>query len=114
MNDITKKAMIYALAGIMQLGLGATVIEASPLYNAGGQQIIQLDGHQPDNDRQRKHDDRQREENQRHEREMRRHDGESDRDWHERQERENRRHNDALRDISNILLGIVIGSSSRD
>ena len=112
MNNITKRIMIYSLAGIMQLGLGATVIEASPLYNAGPQRIVQLEaGRQPDNDRQRKHDDRQREENERHEREMRRHDGESERDWHNRQERENKRHNDAMRDISNILIGIVIGSS---
>ncbi|MBP2653562.1 MAG: hypothetical protein H6Q73_1131 [Firmicutes bacterium] len=112
MNNITKKIMFYSLAGIMQFGLGATVIEAIPLYNEDSQRIVQLDDRrQPDNDRQRKHDERQREENERHEREMRRHDGESDRDWHERQERENRRHNDALRDISNILLGIAIGSA---
>ena len=37
MNNIVKKIMIYSLAGIMQLGLGATIIEASPLHNDGPQ-----------------------------------------------------------------------------
>lgn len=79
MNSTAKKIMIYSMAGIMQVGLGATVVAASPLYNDGSQQIVQLD-------------DRHDQENIRHEREMRRHDGENDRDWHDRQDRENRRH----------------------
>ena len=65
MNNIAKKLMIYSLAGIMQMGLGAAVIEASPLHNDDPQRIVQLD-------RQGDHDQRQRQENERHEREMRR------------------------------------------
>jgi hypothetical protein len=79
MQNITRKIMIYSMAGMMQFGFGAAVVAASPLYNDGSQQIVQLD-------------DRHDQENVRHEREMRRHDGENDRDWHERQDRENRRH----------------------
>jgi ABC-type Zn2+ transport system substrate-binding protein/surface adhesin len=104
MKGVVKKVIIYSLAGIMQVGLGATVIEASPLYNDDSQRIVQLD------DRHDEHDRRQHEENRRHEREMRRHDHESERDWHERQERENRRHDDAMRDIEAFLLGAIIGS----
>jgi len=109
--NIAKKIMIYSLAGIMQVGLGATVVAASPLYNDSPQRMVQLDnrGHHG-NDRQREHDRRQHEENVRHEREMQRHDRESDRDWNERQYRENRRHNDASHDIEAFLLGVVIGS----
>jgi hypothetical protein len=85
MRSIAKKIMIYSMVGLMQVGLGTAVVAASPLYNDGPQQIVQLD-------RQGDHDQRQREENQRHEREMRRHDHESDRDWNDRQWRENQRH----------------------
>ena len=80
--------MIYSMVGLMQLGLGATVIEASPLYNDGSQRIVQLDN---------RHDQRQREENDRHGREMRRHHHENDRVWHDRQGRENQRHENARR-----------------
>jgi hypothetical protein len=111
MKSIAKKIMIYSLAGIMQVGLGATVVAASPLYNDGPQRIVQLDdGYNHDGDRQREHDRRQREENDRHEREMRRHDGESERDWHERQRIENERHEHAMNDIESFLLGFVVGS----
>ncbi len=120
MKNIVKKVAIYSMVGIMQVGFGASVIEASPLHNIGSQQIVQLDNrnhHDSErererNERRREHDRRQREENQRHEREMRRHRHESEREWRERQERENRRHNDALRDIAAFLIGIAIGSSN--
>ena len=113
MKNITKKIIIYSLAGIMQLGLGASVIEASPLHSDDLQRIVQLDdGDHHDNDRQREHDRRQREENERHEREMRRHEHESERDWHERQEREERRHRDANDEIGAFLLGVIIGAAS--
>jgi hypothetical protein len=88
MKSLTKRIMIYSMAGMMQLGLaatvGATVIEASAFDN-GGSQIVQLD-------------DRHDQENFRHEREMRRHDHENDRDWHERQRHENERHEQFQRD----------------
>ena len=48
MKNLTKKIMIYSMAGMMQIGLGATVgatvIEASAFDN-GGSQIVQLDRH---------------------------------------------------------------------
>lgn len=106
MKNIAKKAIIYSMVGIMQVGFSVSVIEASPQHSP--QQIIQLDNH--DNDRQREHDERLRQENERHEREMRRRDNESDQEWHERQKREKKRHEDALRDISIFLIGIEIGS----
>ncbi len=110
MNSMTKKLMIYSLAGIMQVGLGAaTVVAASPLHIDDSQRIVQLDsGDYPENNRQREHDERQRQENERHEREMRRHHGESDRDWHERQRIENERHEHALRDIEAFLFGAAL------
>lgn len=44
MNSITKKTMIHSMVGMIQLGLGASVIEASPLYNEGLlPRIVQLD-----------------------------------------------------------------------
>jgi hypothetical protein len=110
MKSIVKKVAIYSMVGIMQLGFGASVIEASPLHNDGPQRIVQLDHRDHRNDRQREHDRRQREENQRHEREMRRHDHESDRDWHNRQERERQRHDNTMNEIGAGLIGILIGT----
>ncbi len=43
MNKMTKQIMIYSLAGIMQLGLGVTTVEASPLHIEGTQSVVQLD-----------------------------------------------------------------------
>jgi len=60
MRNIAKKIMIYSMVGMMQIGLGATVIEASPLFNdnEGSQRIVQLDeGYYHDGDRQREHGD---------------------------------------------------------
>lgn len=116
MNSIVKKIMIYSLAGIIQVGLGATVIEASPLHSDGPQRIVQLDNRDNrdnrDNEKQRQKDERQRHENERHEREMRRQHNESEREWHERQEREKERHDNEMRNIAALLIGIAIGSSN--
>jgi len=105
MNNITKKIMIFSLAGIMQLGLGISVMEASPYYGDDSPRMVRLD------DRHDEHDRRQREENERHEREMRRHDYESEREWHERQERENQRHENTMNEIEAALLGFIVGST---
>lgn len=105
MNSITKKIMIYSLAGIMQVGLGASVIEASPLHNEGTQSIVQLDN------RHNNRDQRQRQENRRHQREMQRHHNENDRDWRDRQRRENQRHDNTTNEILAGIIGIVIGST---
>ncbi len=114
MKSVVKKVAIYSMIGMMQLGLGTSLIEASPLHNDGSQRIVQL-GHRDHrgNDRQREHDRRQREENQRHEREMRRHDHESDRDWHNRQDRERQRHDNTMNEIGAGLIGILIGTQIR-
>lgn len=116
MNELIKKTIVYSMVGIMQVGLFAVVAEASPLYNDGSQQIIQLDRHDrhgySDHERRRLHDERMRRENERHEREMRRRHHESEREWRHRQRHENERHERALRDIAAILIGIVIGRSS--
>jgi membrane protein involved in colicin uptake len=114
MKSIVKKIAIFSMVGMMQIGLGASVIEASPLHNDGPQRIVQLDDRHHDNEKQREHDERQRQENERHEREMRRHDHESEREWHDRQERENQRHRNALDEIASLLIGIAIGSSSNN
>jgi len=106
MNSLTKKIMIYSLAGIMQAGLGASVIEASPLHTDGAQQIIQLDRH----DGRDRREERRHEENRRHQREMQRRHHESDRDWNDRQWRENQRHDNTMNEILAGVIGIVIGS----
>ncbi len=105
MKSIVKKIAIFSMVGMMQAGLGASLIEASPLYNDAPQRI-QLD------DRQREHDRRHQEENERHEREMRRRDHESEREWHDRQKQEKKRHDKALKEIAVLLIGIAIGSSN--
>ena len=105
MNRMTKKLMIYSLAGMMQLGLGASVIEASPLHIDGTPGIVQLDNGHGNRDEQK------RQENNRHQREMQRHNHESDRDWHDRQQRENQRHDNTMNEILAGVVGIVIGSA---
>ncbi|KYZ77353.1 hypothetical protein AXX12_04285 [Anaerosporomusa subterranea] len=113
MNSLTKKIVIYSMVGIMQVGFGASVIEASPFHNDGSQRIVQLDSrHHHDNERRREHAERQRRENERHEREMRRRHNESEREWHHRQERERHRHDNAMREIAAFLIGIAVGSSN--
>lgn len=110
MKNIVKKIAVFSMVGMMQVGFGASVIEASPLHN-DGPQIVQLNGRDHhDNERQREHDRRQREENQRHEREMRRRHNESERAWHERQEREKQRHENTMHEIEAGLIGILIGT----
>ncbi|SEP45977.1 hypothetical protein [Propionispora vibrioides] len=114
MNSMVKKTVIYSLVGVMQIGFGVAVTEASPLPAGNWQpQTIQMDHrHDHDRERQREHDRREREENRRHEREMRRRDHESEREWHARQEREKERHEQALREIAALVIGIVIGNAN--
>jgi ABC-type Zn2+ transport system substrate-binding protein/surface adhesin len=102
---IMKKIMIYSMVGIMQLGLGATVIEASPLHNDGPYM------EQQDNRHDHERHERERIENERHEREMRRHHHESEWEWHERQKREQQRHDNTMNEIAAGLIGILIGSA---
>jgi hypothetical protein len=113
MKNLTKKIMIFSMVGMMQIGFGAAVLEASPLHNNNSNRVIQFDDrHDQDGPRDRHddHDERLRRENERHENEMKRRHHESDREWHERQERERQQHDDNLREIGALLIGIVIGS----
>lgn len=74
MRNITKKIIIYSMVGMMQLGFGASILEASP------------------RDDWNKHNKQKVQEEQRHKQEMKRYDKESDRDWNDRQWRENQRY----------------------
>ena len=109
MKSITKKIAIYSMIGIMQIGFGASVIEASPLQNDPSpmqQGFFRHGGPGPDHhDRnryererhereryERERERRERIENDRHEREMRRRPHETKKQWRERQKYENERH----------------------
>ena len=113
MKNLTKKIMIFSMVGMMQVGFGAAVLEASPLHNDDSHRFVQYDDHHDQDgprDPQADHDDRIRKENERHENEMKRRHHESEREWHERQERERQNHEDNLREIGALLIGIAIGS----
>jgi membrane protein involved in colicin uptake len=88
MKSVVKKIAIYSMIGIMQIGFGASVIEASPLQNDPSpmQQRFDRPGQ-----RQGWHE-RERIENERHEREMKRRPHETRKQWRERQKHENERH----------------------
>ncbi len=75
MNNITKKIVIYSVVGVMQVGLGTAILEASPR-----------------DDWHREHNDQQWRENQRHEQAMQRHENEDHQHWNDRQWRENQRY----------------------
>ncbi|MDU2063651.1 MAG: hypothetical protein E6713_02325 [Sporomusaceae bacterium] len=116
MKRVGKKIMIYSLVGMMQIGWGVSVLEASPLTQEN-RSVIQLDDRhhmereREHEERQREHDRRMREEQKRHEHEMRRHPHESEREWHRRQEQERERHEREMRIIAAVLIGAVIASS---
>jgi len=112
MNSLTKKIMIYSLACTLQVGLGATLVEAASIRSDAPQQIVQLD-HRGRESRQGEHDRRQHAEYARHEREMRRRDRESERDWYARRDREVYRHNRAMNDLEIFLVGVGIGAILR-
>ncbi len=93
MKSIVKKVVIYSMIGILQLGLGASVIEASPRHN---------DQYQKQRHEYRVH--RIQEERDRHEREMQRRNYEEEREWHERQDREKAHHEEVMRTIGGLAL----------
>jgi len=92
MNKIMKKVTVFSMIGLMQVGLGVSVIEASP-FQPGSQRF-----------EQQQRDDRIKAENERHEREMKRRPHESKKDWHQRQKQEKERHQKAIRDIAALLI----------
>ena len=104
MNCMLKKAIIYSMLGLMQVGMFSSVAAAAPgsLYNDDSQQISYLSrGHGPDRDHRRgpgrddrrDHDRRERErrEQERREHERRRIHDDRKRIENERLEREMRR-----------------------
>lgn len=103
MKSVVGKIAILSMVGMMQLGFGSSVIEASPVYNGGFQHVVQFDDRH-DQDRH----ERERNENERHEREMRRRDHENDREWHERQRIENERHEENIRRIAHDILELIL------
>lgn len=121
MNRVVKKVAIYSMVGIMQIGFGASVIEASPLYNNPPVSAYghNQDRHERDRMERERHErermererhERERIENERHRREMQRRRHESEREWRERQERENQRHDNTMNEIKAGIIGIIIGS----
>jgi membrane protein involved in colicin uptake len=101
-KSIVKKAVIYSMIGIIQLGLGASVIEASPLHNdfTIPQQYNSQDQNRHesrDNDQDRQ--ERVRAENKKHEQEMKQRPNENKKHWNERQKQEKERHDKELRNI---------------
>jgi membrane protein involved in colicin uptake len=98
MKSVVKKIAIYSMIGIMQIGFGASVIEASPLQNDPSpmqQRFDRPDHRQGWHERERferERHERERIENERHEREMKRRPHETRKQWRERQKHENERH----------------------
>lgn len=95
MNNIVKKIAILSIIGLMGLGLGTSVLEASP-------PMQQLD------DQEQVRHEAERIENERHEQVMERRLNESEQEWNERQRRENERHEKKLWLIAHAILNINI------
>jgi len=114
MKRIIKKIAIFSMIGMMQIGLGTSVIEASPLYNAPAsmqyhddRQDRDQDRHERERDRRHRHE-RERIENERHERAMERRHHESYQEWRERQHRERERHEENQRRIAHDVLDLIL------
>jgi len=102
MKNIVKKIAIFSMVGMMQIALGASVIEASALNNEPvpmQQQNNWRSGQHPGDRFEHDRQARERAENERHEREMKRRPHETRKQWHERQKHENERHERALHEI---------------
>lgn len=126
MRKIMKKIMIYSMVGLMQVGFGASVIEASPRDNDSLPMHQGYDRYQDQRDHEhmererhererherermrRERHERQRLENERHERAMRRRHHEAEWEWHERQRYENERHEENVRRIAHDILDLIL------
>jgi hypothetical protein len=104
MKSIVKKVIIYSMVGIMQLGIGASVIEASPKH---------YDNHyQRYNEHHKSREQRIREENQRYGCERQRRHNEEEREWREREQREKEHHEEIMRMIGGLaILAIVLDNN---
>jgi membrane protein involved in colicin uptake len=113
MKSIVKKVAIFSMIGMMQIGLGTSVIEAAQLYNETPSAQQQDNRHNRDHnrhERERRENERHRRErieNERHERAMERRHHESYREWRERQRHENRRHAENMRRIAHDILHLI-------
>jgi hypothetical protein len=114
MNRITKNIITYSLVGVLQLGLGAATIEASPRHNDRQpptrsehrmHEYSYRDG-QHDRDRDR----RIHEERARHEREMIRREHEHEHEWRERQRLESERHEREMMLLGAALLITILNN----
>ncbi len=135
MKNIAKKIIVYSLlAGVMQFGFSATMLEASPRSDWQQQHNEQIahenqrhvqemqqrtgENHQQWNDRlwreNQQHERFARQDNerqyrnelemQRHEREMQRRENENDRDWNDRLWLENQQHDQMVHQIDADLI----------
>jgi len=102
MKSIVKKIAIFSMVGMMQVGLGISAIEASPLHDNPApvqQQYDREQGPQKGDRFEHGPQERERIENERHEQEMKRRPHETRQHWHERQKQENERHERELHEI---------------
>ena len=103
MKSILKKIAIYSMLGVMQLGIGASVIEASPQHRDSipMQQQYDRQEQKPNQSERGEKDrqDRERAEKKRHEQEMKRRPHETENQWHERQKGEKEHHEIEFRKI---------------
>lgn len=107
MENIVKKIAIFSMIGMMQIGLGTSVIEASSRHNAPVPMQQQQDSYDKDKIEGNRHE-RERIENERHEGEMRRKQHESEREWRERQQREQQRHEENQSRIAHEILDLIL------
>jgi len=107
MKSIAKKIVIFSMIGLMQVGLGASVIEASPRQDDRNQKYEQRD-----KDRDKNRDRRIREEQARYEREMQRRENEREQDWKERQQREKANHEEVMRTLGGLaILALILNNN---
>lgn len=106
MKKLVKKIVVLSMVGVIQIGFGASAIEASPLHNAS---VTMLDNRHHDRyEREHKRHERERIENERHEHAMERRHHESYHEWRERQHYENRRHDENMRRIAHDILELIL------
>lgn len=104
MKRLTKNIIIYSLVGVLQFGIGAATLEASPRQDGPAPDQRYEDRAHPNAQRDRDRDHRMQQENERHEREMIRREHESEHEWQKRQRLENERHDKALETLAGVAL----------
>ena len=112
MTRTAKKIIVYSLVGILQFGLGAATLEASPRHDGHGPgQRYEQHRNDHRNDRERERERRLKLEKARHEREMMRRQHESEWAWRDRQRAENERHDRIVKDIVGlVILGAILNN----